>query len=131
MYLLINLQNMDIFDKLCHFVWNLYEVLFQEHDYPEWVMKTYTKDKDFLQLPEKDMRSFQFPFCVPTLNKTEEIKMHFRSKVININPTFAWITYFCRSHFEDETGIDPFGKKSDRNNELYELNKKIYALEWR
>jgi len=55
------------------------------------------------------------------------MKMYFRSKVIHINPSLAWITYFCRSHFIDETGIDPFGKKSQRNTELYEL-KTIHSL---
>jgi len=121
---------MTTYDKLCYRAWDLCEVLFDESDYPEWVKKRYTKDKDdkLLQLPEKDMRSFQYPFGVPTLTKTEEMKMYFRSKVIHINPSLAWITYFCRGHFSDETGIDPFGKKSQRNTELYELNKTIHSL---
>jgi len=51
---------MTTYDRLCYRAWDLCEVLFDESDYPEWVKKTYTKDKDnkSLQLPEKDMRSF-------------------------------------------------------------------------
>jgi len=124
---------MSTCDQICDSVCKLNEVFFKEkHPYPVWEMKKYTKDKDdeFLKLKKKYNRSFMFPCSVPTLQKTEEtMNMFYSSKVMQVNPSLAWITYICSSHFSYETGIYPFcSLETERKTELHELNKTLYYL---